>query len=146
MDDPYTALGVSRENTLDEIKLAFHKLAHKHHPDKKGGDESVFKRISGAYAWLKQHHIQRPKGDPVKTQANNNRAQGPGADLMYEYDDITGRWYGPEDLDQDGYIVPTIVKEENPTEFAEKLAKLRASRLGNKPEPMNAKKWWKGSR
>ena len=35
----------------DEIKKAFRKLAHKHHPDK-GGDEKKFKEINEAYQIL----------------------------------------------------------------------------------------------
>lgn len=38
--------------TRDDIKRAFHKLAHKHHPDK-GGNAETFKQISAAYAVLK---------------------------------------------------------------------------------------------
>jgi len=35
-----------------DIKKAFHKLAHKYHPDKKGGDEAMFKKASEAYSVL----------------------------------------------------------------------------------------------
>lgn len=50
--DPYTVLGVPRNASRDDIKRAFHKLAHKHHPDK-GGDAEKFKEVSAAYAQLK---------------------------------------------------------------------------------------------
>ena len=46
--DYYKILGVSKNATKEEIKKAFRKLAHKHHPDK-GGDEASFKDISEAY-------------------------------------------------------------------------------------------------
>jgi molecular chaperone DnaJ len=49
--DYYEILGVARGATQDEIKKAFHKLAHKHHPDK-GGDEKKFKEINEAYQVL----------------------------------------------------------------------------------------------
>lgn len=48
-DDYYQILGVPKTATQDEIKKAYRKLAHKHHPDKKGGDEEAFKKVSGAY-------------------------------------------------------------------------------------------------
>jgi len=49
--DYYELLGVQKTASQDEIKKAFHKLAHKHHPDK-GGDEKKFKEINEAYQVL----------------------------------------------------------------------------------------------
>ncbi len=49
--DYYEILGVAKGATPDEIKKAFHKLAHRHHPDK-GGDEKKFKEINEAYQVL----------------------------------------------------------------------------------------------
>lgn len=49
---PYEILGVSPSASNDEIKKAFHRLAHKHHPDK-GGDAEMFKKISNAYSQIK---------------------------------------------------------------------------------------------
>jgi len=51
MKDYYQVLGISREASQDEIKKAYYKLAHKHHPDK-GGDEKKFKEINEAYQVL----------------------------------------------------------------------------------------------
>jgi molecular chaperone DnaJ len=50
--DYYAVLGVERGASKDEIKKAFRKLAHKYHPDKKGGDEKRFKEIGEAYSVL----------------------------------------------------------------------------------------------
>lgn len=50
--DYYTILGVDRKASKDDIKKAFRKLAHKYHPDKKGGDEAKFKEASEAYSVL----------------------------------------------------------------------------------------------
>ena len=48
----YKILGVDKNASKSEIKKAFHKLAHKYHPDKKGGDEAMFKKASEAYSVL----------------------------------------------------------------------------------------------
>jgi len=52
MKDYYQILGVNRNASLEEIKKAYRKLAHKYHPDKKGGDEKKFKEINEAYQVL----------------------------------------------------------------------------------------------
>ncbi|MDP3646063.1 MAG: molecular chaperone DnaJ [bacterium] len=52
MKDYYEILGLQKTASEEEIKSAFRKLAHKHHPDKKGGDEKKFKEASEAYAVL----------------------------------------------------------------------------------------------
>lgn len=51
MKDYYKILGVEKNASQDEIKKAFRKLAHQHHPDK-GGDEKKFKEASEAYQIL----------------------------------------------------------------------------------------------
>lgn len=56
MRDYYEILGVSRNASQEEIKKAYRRLAHQHHPDK-GGDEKKFKEINEAYQAL---------GDPQK--------------------------------------------------------------------------------
>lgn len=50
--DYYSILGVDKNASKAEVKKAFHKLAHKYHPDKKGGDEKKFKEIGEAYSVL----------------------------------------------------------------------------------------------
>ena len=50
--DYYSVLGVPKSASKEEIKKAFHKLAHKYHPDKKGGDAEKFKEASEAYSVL----------------------------------------------------------------------------------------------
>src|SRR5260370_33180363 len=52
MKDYYQILGISRVATEEEIKKAYRKLAHQHHPDKAGGDEKKFKEINEAYQVL----------------------------------------------------------------------------------------------
>ncbi len=50
--DYYKILGVEKNANKDEIKKAFRSLAHKYHPDKKGGDEAKFKEVNEAYGVL----------------------------------------------------------------------------------------------
>src|SRR3989338_2813232 len=52
MNDYYEILGVARNATKDEIKKAYRKLAHKHHPDKTKGDDKKFKELNEAYEVL----------------------------------------------------------------------------------------------
>jgi len=48
----YDLLGVPKNAKEEDIKKAFRTLAHKYHPDKKGGDEVKFKEVSEAYSIL----------------------------------------------------------------------------------------------
>ncbi len=48
----YDVLGLQKSATKEEIKKAFHKLAHKLHPDKASGDADKFKEVSEAYSIL----------------------------------------------------------------------------------------------
>jgi len=52
MKDYYKILGVDKSASQEEIKKAYRRLAHKYHPDKKGGDEGKFKEINEAYQIL----------------------------------------------------------------------------------------------
>lgn len=55
--DYYKLLGVEKNASAEDLKKAFRALAHKHHPDKPGGDAEKFKEINEAYQAL---------GDPEK--------------------------------------------------------------------------------
>ncbi|MEA1929388.1 MAG: molecular chaperone DnaJ [Patescibacteria group bacterium] len=50
--DYYQILGIEKGASKDDVKKAFHKLAHKYHPDKKNGDEGKFKEVNEAYQVL----------------------------------------------------------------------------------------------
>ncbi|MBL7045562.1 MAG: molecular chaperone DnaJ [Parcubacteria group bacterium] len=50
--DYYKVLGVDKKASKADIKGAFRKLAHEHHPDKKSGNEAKFKELSEAYSVL----------------------------------------------------------------------------------------------
>jgi len=49
--DYYQILGVEKNASTEDIRKAYHKLAHQHHPDK-GGDEKKFKEVNEAYQTL----------------------------------------------------------------------------------------------
>jgi molecular chaperone DnaJ len=51
-EDYYDILGVARTATPDDIKRAFRKKAHQHHPDRAGGNEEAFKKVNEAYQVL----------------------------------------------------------------------------------------------
>ena len=54
----YDILGVAKNATKKEICKAYRKLALKNHPDR-GGDEEIFKKISGAYEILKDEEKRK---------------------------------------------------------------------------------------
>jgi curved DNA-binding protein len=52
MKDYYKTLGIEKNASAEDIKKAFRKLAHEHHPDKKAGNEAKFKEVNEAYSVL----------------------------------------------------------------------------------------------
>lgn len=52
MKDYYKILGVEKSASEEDIKKAYRKLAHQHHPDKAGGNSDKFKEINEAYQVL----------------------------------------------------------------------------------------------
>ena len=48
----YDILGIDKKASKDEVKKAFRVLAHKHHPDKTGGNADKFKEANEAYSVL----------------------------------------------------------------------------------------------
>lgn len=68
--DYYKILGVDKGASKDEIKKAFRKLAHEHHPDKTGGDDSKFKEVNEAYSVLSD--------DSKRSQYDQFGSAGPG--------------------------------------------------------------------
>lgn len=69
MSDPYTTLGVGRNSTDKDIKSAFRKLAHKHHPDREGGSEEKMKAVNEAY---RQIRTQEDRNDLERPQQQHN--------------------------------------------------------------------------
>ncbi len=73
--DYYNTLGVSKGASDDEIKKAYRKLAHQHHPDKKGGDESKFKEVNEAYQVLSDKQ-KRQQYDQFGSTFESAQSQG----------------------------------------------------------------------
>jgi molecular chaperone DnaJ len=102
--DYYAILGVQKNATEDEIKKAFRRLAHEHHPDK-GGDQQKFKDLNEAYQVIGNKE-KRTKYDQFGSAAFENGGMGggnPGAgfegfninmDDLGDFGDILGNMFG----------------------------------------------------
>ena len=55
----YETLGLNPSANLQEIKKAYRRLSIKHHPDKTGGDATIFKALSEAYKILGDEEKRR---------------------------------------------------------------------------------------
>lgn len=76
MKDYYSILGIKKSASEEEVKAAFRKLAHKYHPDKKGGDEAKFKEVSEAYAVLSDKKKRAEYDTYGRTFAGGGGPQG----------------------------------------------------------------------
>jgi molecular chaperone DnaJ len=72
--DYYNILGVEKRASAEEIKAAFRKKAHQHHPDK-GGNEEKFKEINEAYQVL-GNTDKRQQYDQFGSGFQNGQAGG----------------------------------------------------------------------
>lgn len=72
--DYYEILGIPKNASPDEIKRAYRKLAHQHHPDK-GGDAEKFKEVNEAYQVLSDPQ-KRTQYDQFGTTFEQARAGG----------------------------------------------------------------------
>src|ERR1035437_10008832 len=68
--DYYKTLGIDKSANKEDVKKAFRKLAHEHHPDK-GGNAEKFKEVSEAYSVLSDHS--------KRAQYDTYGSAGPGA-------------------------------------------------------------------
>ena len=69
MKDYYKILGVSRDESLENIKKAYRRLARKYHPDVNPGDkksEEKFKEINEAYNAIISGNASEPHKEEAK--------------------------------------------------------------------------------
>jgi molecular chaperone DnaJ len=87
--DLYEILGVSRDATQEEIRIAYRVLARQHHPDVSGdpSNEQRFKEVAGAYEIL---------SDPEKRRRYDTfgAAGGPGGQPFGDIQDIFDMFFG----------------------------------------------------
>jgi molecular chaperone DnaJ len=98
MSDPYTTLGVSRHASQDDIKKAYRKLAHQHHPDKTGGNDAKFKEINEAYQILSDQTKRQQYDQFGHVGGNGGFGNGAGSDGF----DFSGFSQGGFDFGQGG--------------------------------------------
>ncbi len=79
--DYYDILGVKKDASQEEIKKAFRKLAHEHHPDKGNGNGDKFKEINEAYQTLGNENKRRQYDQFGQSFSG---AGGPGGGFNYQ--------------------------------------------------------------
>ena len=104
--DYYQILGISKNATQEDVKKAYRKLAHQHHPDK-GGDEKKFKEVNEAYQVLSNTE-KRHQYDQFGRVFEGSGFQGGGqpgwdfgfgqgfeaSDIDFDLGDIFGEMFG----------------------------------------------------
>ena len=71
----YDILGISNNASKDEIRRAYRKLAHEHHPDKHGGQADKFREVNEAYEVLADD-TKRAQYDRFGQTFEQAKAQG----------------------------------------------------------------------
>jgi len=95
--DYYQILGVGKTASPEDIRKAYHKLAHQHHPDK-GGDENKFKEVNEAYQTL-SNKDKRAQYDQFGRVFEGGQAPGAGGwDFGFGQGFPGGQGFDPEDL------------------------------------------------
>src|SRR3989338_7572508 len=84
----YEILGIDKKASKDEIKKAFRTLAHKYHPDKKGGNTEKFKEASEAYSVLSDDQKRAQYDTYGQTFAGGPSGQSAGGGFSGNWEDF----------------------------------------------------------
>ena len=90
MGDFYETLGIDENADQADVKRAYRKLSLKHHPDKNGGDDTRFKKISEAYDTLGDKDKRHMYG----MQRNNPFGNGMNMGGPHNHEDILKMFFG----------------------------------------------------
>jgi molecular chaperone DnaJ len=116
MKDYYDILGVKKDASNEEIKRAYRKQAHQHHPDKAAGDrseaEARFKEINEAYQVLSDsqkrvrydqfgHAGVNGQGSPFGGGNPNANPGGGGGGFQFDFGGFRGGFGGFETVIED---------------------------------------------
>lgn len=83
--DFYRVLGVPENASQEEIKKAYRRLAHQHHPDRAGGSEEKFKEINAAYQILSDAE-KRARYDAIRKYGFSRTGAPPfGFDFSFDF-------------------------------------------------------------
>ena len=91
MIDPYSVLGVNKNASDADIKLAYRKLAKEHHPDK-GGDTNKFAEINAAYDQIKDADARAKFSEEQSFQ--NYRSSNQNVDPFAQFNDMFAQHFG----------------------------------------------------
>lgn len=97
--DYYETLGVPKTASKDEVKKAFHKLAHQYHPDKNKGDDKKFKEVNEAYQTLSDDS-KRAQYDQFGSAGPQFNGGGAGFD-GFDFSNFGGGFGGGQGMEFD---------------------------------------------
>lgn len=92
--DYYNILGVNKNSSQDEIKKSYRKMSLKHHPDRKGGDAEMFKKINEAYEVLSDVQKKRNYDMTGNSEGNPFMRAGMHGGMPNGMDDIFSSIFG----------------------------------------------------
>lgn len=98
-EDYYNILGVNRTATQEEVKRAYRRLAHKHHPDRPGGNAEKFKQINAAYEILSDREKRQQYDQYGRTFEEGTGGFGAQTDFggfadFAGMEDLLGQFFG----------------------------------------------------
>lgn len=135
MTDPYQVLGVSPNDSIEEITKAYRKLAKKYHPDVNHGNEEAAKKMSEINAAYDQ--IKSGKASQTNNNGgyNGQNSYGYGNSSSEQYDPFGG--FNPFGFDPFGGFGPfgSTQQRQESSEFEPVKRYLRA---GYYTEALNA--------